>query len=108
MAYNAADIYVMPSLVELEGMTVLEAMACRKPLIISDSKLSASSGFVDGNGLIFKLQNAQDLAEKELILLKNEKMRKNMAQESYKKVKKYDLKRSIDKLELLYYKVLNL
>lgn len=106
-AYNSSDIFVLPSIAELEGMVVLEAMACGKPIIISDSKLSASPDFVSNNGFLFKLQNPEDLAKKALILLKNDKLRKKMGNESYKKVKEYDINKSVDKLEKVYYKIIN-
>lgn len=36
VAYNSADIYVMPSRRELFGLTLLEALACGTPVIITD------------------------------------------------------------------------
>lgn len=106
MAYNACDTFILPSIAELEGMVVLEAMACSKPIIISDSKLSASPEFVNNNGFTFQLQNPRDLAEKTLILLKNKELRNKMGNESYRQIKDYDINKSVDKLESIYKKVL--
>ncbi|MFH0837867.1 MAG: glycosyltransferase [Patescibacteria group bacterium] len=106
LAYNACTFFVLPSVAELEGMAVLEAMACGKPVIISDSALSASSYFVKGNGFIFKLQNPQDLAEKCITLLKNPTMVAQMGEKSRTLAETYDIKKSGDKLESLYYSIL--
>ena len=100
--YQMADIFVLPSVAELEGIVVLEAMACGKPIIISDSKDSAATHFVDGNGLTFKLGNHHDLASKISFLLQNEIIRQKMGQRSSKNVRQYDIRASVDKLEKLY------
>lgn len=104
-AYNACDVFVLPSLAELEGMVVLEAMACGKPIIIANSKDSASVYFVEGNGFLFKSLDSKDLAKKILILLRDDKLRKKMGEQSYKNIKEYDINRSIDKLEKIFYAV---
>ena len=107
-AYNACDIFVLPSLAELEGMAVLEAKDCGKPIIISDSKMSASRFFVDGNGYLFETKNPKDLAEKALRLILDEDLRKKMGQVSLEKSKNYDIQISADKLEDVYYSVLKI
>jgi glycosyltransferase involved in cell wall biosynthesis len=103
LAYNACDIFILPSLAELEGMVVLEAKACGKPIIISDSKMSASRFFVDGNGFLFETKNHIDLAEKALTLIADKELREKMGKISLEKSKNYDIERSIDKLEEVYY-----
>lgn len=102
LAYNACDIFVLPSLAELEGMVVLEAKACGKPIIISDSEMSASRFFVDGNGFLFKTKNHLDLAEKAIILIIDKDLREKMGKISLEKSKNFDIERSADKLEEVY------
>ncbi len=102
-AYNASDIFVLPSLAELEGMVVLEAMACGKPIIVSDAEMSASRHFVDGNGFLFKAQDCQDLARQALKLIIDANLRKSMGEISSEKIKQYDIHKSVDLLEEVYY-----
>ena len=103
LAYNASDIFVLPSFAELEGMVVLEAMACGKPIIISDSKMSASRHFVDGNGFLFETTNAKDLAKQALRLITDVDLRREMGEASLKKSKDYDIHKSVEKLEGVYH-----
>lgn len=102
MAYNACDIFVLPSIVELEGLVVLEAMACGKPIVIANSKNSASVDFVANNGFLFKPNDPQDLAQRILVLLRNTRLRKKMGRESCKKSKQYDINKSVSMLEKVY------
>ncbi len=107
MAYNACDVFVLPSLVELEGMVVLEAMACGKPIIIANAKDSASVYFVDQNGLLFKPEDPADLAKQALTILCDDSLRERMGEASLKKSKEYDINRSVSRLEELYYSLLS-
>lgn len=104
LAYNSADIFILPSLAELEGMVVLEAMACSKPILIADSINSASTHFVNGNGFLFKSKDENDLSKKIITLLTNDQLRNDMAKESFEQSKKYDIQKSIELLEEVYSK----
>ena len=106
IAYNACDIFVLPSLAELEGMVVLEAMVCGKPIVIADAKMSASRYLVNGNGLLFKTQDYKDLAQQVLKLVKDEELRRKMGEASSKNIQQYDIHKSVELLEKVYYKVL--
>lgn len=106
LAYNASDIFVLPSLAELEGMVVLEAMACGKPIVIANSPVSASKYFVNENGLLFEPQSPIDLAEKILTIIKDPRLREKMGQKSLENSQNYDIEKSASKLEKLYYSLL--
>ncbi|MEO5635388.1 MAG: alpha/beta fold hydrolase, partial [Candidatus Paceibacterota bacterium] len=106
LAYNACDIFLLPSLAELEGMAVLEAMACGKPIIISDTEMSASRYFVDGNGFLFKTSDHLSLSREILKLATNPELRKSMGEASLKKIKDYDINKSVSLLEEVYYSAL--
>jgi len=107
-AYNACDIFVLPSLAELEGMVVLEAMACAKPVLISDARMSASRFFVDGNGFLFVTGDPQDLARQALKLISNESLRRDMGERSLVMSQDYDIQESANKMEQAYYSALGL
>lgn len=102
-AYNACDIFVLPSLAELEGMAVLEAMSCGKPIVIADSPESASTYFVDENGYLFEPENEFHLSEQLSRLLANKELRERMGAVSLKKSRDYDINESVRRLEDLYY-----
>ncbi|MCX6753665.1 MAG: glycosyltransferase [Candidatus Nomurabacteria bacterium] len=106
LAFNACDIFILPSLAELEGMVVLEAMACGKPIIIGDAKMSASRFFVNENGFLFESKNYKDLSEKISTLIEDKELREKMGRKSLEDSKEYDINKSVEKLEQIYYSVL--
>jgi glycosyltransferase involved in cell wall biosynthesis len=106
LAYNACDIFCLPSLAELEGMVVLEAMACGAPILIADAENSASKYFVDNNGMLFKPQDPGDCAKKALAMLSDGQALKAMGERSLKNSKNFDINKSVERLEALYYSVL--
>ena len=63
-AYASADLFVHAGEVELEGMSVLEAMAAGNAVLVSDSDNSASVEFVRDKNALFSSLSASDLAMK--------------------------------------------
>ena len=59
---NYADLYVHPAEVELEGIACLEAIACGKLVVVSDSDRSATRGFAVDERCVFANRNPKDLA----------------------------------------------
>lgn len=106
MAQQAADIFVLPSLAELEGMVVLEAMASGNPIVIANSPESASTYFVDGNGFLFTPRDPHDLATQIIRLANNPSLRAEMGARSLALSHHYDINESVRRLEELYYSLL--
>ncbi len=62
--YNIADLYVHAASIEIEGMTVLEAMGCGLPLLIADSPKSAAKQFALDERSLFNCAEISDLVKK--------------------------------------------
>jgi glycosyltransferase involved in cell wall biosynthesis len=106
-AYSSADLFVMPSVAELEGMAVLEAMACGRPLLVSNAPGSAAGDFVQGNGLLFNARDPQHLAEQACRLLGAPASLRAMGQVSLALSASFDIHASVHALESVYYTVLS-
>jgi len=73
--YNEATVYVMPSIVEGFGMTLLEAMACGCPVIATDSGGAVDIIRHNYNGLLVSYGNTTQLAASIDCLMTNETMK---------------------------------
>jgi len=71
--YHMADIYISPSHVDGSSVSLLEALACGMPCLVSD--IAGNKEWVeDGvNGWLFRDGNADDLAEKILHAIKSKR-----------------------------------
>lgn len=103
-AYREADIFILPSWFELQGMVVLEAMAMKCAIMVSKSSESAAWEMVEEgvNGYTFNLKDPHDAAEKIHFILSSPTLKKSMQQASFLIVKEHDIERSISKVEKLY------
>jgi len=62
--YASADLFVHAGEIELEGMSVVEAMASINTVVVSDSGDSATARLVSNKKALFKSGNAENLAQK--------------------------------------------
>ncbi|MDE5671686.1 MAG: glycosyltransferase [Eubacterium sp.] len=60
---NYCNIYAHPAIIELEGISCLEAIRCGKLTIVSNSKLSATHEFAVDEKCIFRARSPRSLAK---------------------------------------------
>jgi glycosyltransferase involved in cell wall biosynthesis len=77
--YNAADIFVLPSIREGHSIAMLEAMSSGLPILASDIEGNRESIKNGVNGLLFESGNEKMLSEKLLTLLRDSRLQKEMS-----------------------------
>jgi glycosyltransferase involved in cell wall biosynthesis len=85
---KSADIVALPSLIEAQPMILLEAMACRKPVVAFDLPFSRELVTNMNNGLLARAGDVNDLAGKLELLVSDGALRHKIGQSAYCQVKK--------------------
>ncbi len=86
--YQEANLFVLPSLNEGMSNAMLEAMACGLPLIATDTGGTKELLTGGQNGLIVKMEDNEDLAEKIEKLILDKMLCEKMGQESRRRAEK--------------------
>jgi len=100
--YSAADLLVHAAQVELEGMSVLEAMACGAPCLIARAPKSAASQFATDPRYLFESGSIEDLTRKIDGLLDHPEQLKEARTAAERMARDYRIERSLARLEQLY------
>ncbi len=91
--YGIADIFILPSLEEVWGYVVNEAMASGLPVIVSDVVGAADEIVDDGKtGIIVPTGSAKALADAIRMLIDDEKLRISMGSQSLQKIQSHTIK----------------
>lgn len=102
-AYNACDIFLMPSIGESFGLMAVEAMSCSKPVIVFNNTALPSVVNAPTCGIAVDNKNSKKLMEAIKYLVEDKKERIKRGKLSRKLVEdKYDEKKYIKKIEKLY------
>jgi len=104
---NAFDAFVLPSFAEGLPVTILEAMAARKPVITTPAGGNTEIVVHDETGLIFSFGDHDQLAEAILHLLKNPGKARLMGQKGYERVQThFSLDQMLEKTFQIYGEVM--
>jgi 1,2-diacylglycerol 3-alpha-glucosyltransferase len=87
--YNLGDVFVISSPAELQSIVTLEAMSSAKPVVAVDVAALHELVHNDSNGYLFKQDDSEELAEKILKIVSNEKLMQKFGLESRKIIDKH-------------------
>jgi 1,2-diacylglycerol 3-alpha-glucosyltransferase len=100
---NAVDIFTMPSEAELLSIASLEAMACAKPILLSNARALPELVHNGVNGYLFNPGSVEDLAAKMDLLLTHPEKWNDMGKESLRMAQAHTLENTITGYSMLYY-----
>ncbi len=102
-----SDLVVLPSVYEAQPMFVLEAMACKKPVIVFDVQYAREIISNMKNGVLAKPFDVEDLYGKIALLLSDKDLRKKLGQNGYNYVKhKHNWDTQVEKYIEVYQKAI--
>lgn len=100
---NAADLYVSSSLSDGSSLSLLEALACALPVVVTDVPAVLEWITAGENGLVAKRRDAAGLGAAIVKLLKNEALRRKMGRNNEALAgKKADWDKNFGMLEQVY------
>lgn len=98
-----SDICVLSTFYEGQSNSLLEYMTMKKPVIATDIEENREVIDDGKEGLLIKPESPEGMAKAIIKLLENRKLREKLAENAYKRVKKYhDIKRVAKQTEELY------
>lgn len=105
LLYRMGDIFVMPSICELQSITTLEAMASGLPVVAANKYALPELVKPEQNGFLFEPGDSEALAQHLIQMFQNPERRQAMGKESLRIVAAHSLETSISHYEALYQKV---
>lgn len=91
-AYQESSIFVLSSRFEGFGMVLIEAMACGLPVVSFDCPAGPDEIITDGvDGLLVPSGDVHALAEKLMVLMTDEDLRKRLGQQARQSARRYEM-----------------
>ena len=100
--YTNADVFVIASTTETQSLVVFEAMKAGAPVIATS--FGGIRDYVKNNynGLIFKKNDAEDLANKMMRLLHNKNLRNKLTKNGREYIENFSIEKCADSLDKYY------
>ena len=100
---SRCDGFLLSSKTEGFGMVLVEAMACKIPVISTKSMARPEDVILDGKtGLLCEVGDYREMARLMELLLDNRNLKENLIKNSYETVKKFSVIGSVKKYEELF------
>lgn len=105
--YAACDVFVLPSLMETQGLVVMEAMWFSRPVIVTRAIVSADELVAPGvNGYIVDPDSVDDLTQRLCALANDPSLRARLGDASHRRAQAYLPEPVVSALEVAYRDVL--
>ena len=106
-AYQESSIFVLSSRFEGFGMVLIEAMACGLPVVSFDCPAGPDEIITDGvDGLLVPSGDVHTLAEKLMVLMSDENLRRRLGQQARQTAQRYEMTTIADQWTALFEKVI--
>lgn len=99
---NYADLYAHPSLIDLEAISALEAMATGLVPVLCDSPRAAIRYFALGSNNIFKMKDPVDLASKIDYWVEHKEEKEEYSKKYAEFAKRFDFDDAMDAMERMF------
>ncbi len=100
---NYADLYIHPARYEAEGIACLEAMACGKAIVSSDSRKSATRSFALTKNNLFRYDDPKSLAEKIDYWIERPQARALCGEVYAQYASRFNFEKCMDQMEEMFY-----
>lgn len=102
--YRLADLFAISSIMESQGLVVLEAMASGLPVVATNFAALPELVHDGENGFLFEAGDSRVMAEKTVKILRDNELARRMGEKSMKFARKHDIRKTYDSFEALYKK----
>jgi len=106
LLYDSVDVLVHPTLADTFGMSVLEALSHKLPVIVSSSEYCGITSSLSSNEVVklYNPKNAIEIKDKIELLFNDEKLRKKLVGNGYRKSKLFTWSTTFQKTLAAYQK----